>query len=57
MVDARPAAPLLMLAGGIFSAVVGPETAIWSRDLSAPVASAVLWWRRQPLAEPRYAQS
>jgi MFS family permease len=36
----RSKAISLVLAGGIFSAVFGPETAIWSRDLFAPVLFA-----------------
>ncbi len=36
----RAKAISLVLAGGVFSGVFGPQTAIWSRDLFAPVAFA-----------------
>lgn len=39
-IEDKPKAISMVLAGGVFSAIVGPQTVIWTRDLFAPVMFA-----------------
>lgn len=39
-IEDKPKAISMVLAGGVFAAIVGPQTVIWTRDLFAPVMFA-----------------